>query len=701
MSRGSLNTSAQSWFKGNDYARLFSLDEYNRIAENISNIRNVAVISASETTRGKVIKHLKKQEVKFEGNYSHIKLGTVKDFKFIQLYHNEHGHDYLFNILVDGAVELADGVLFCMDINDEPGFKYRIMLKNLFDLGIKSTLVIYCGGNKFLVGANYQQSVNLNYDLDSDCSDSKNYDVPHFGTTSRILTEENPSWAAKDGILNLNNNNTSAKAARLSDWFYTLLTQHFFNDPPPEQFDRLDIFSAIAHTLPSPIVSQNRRAGELTSDKFAQLAIKNINTATQNKSLSLMETFGKVELEPSHRALYCRMFVGETKSGPDRFKIMIPSGNGVKIVRNAIAGQIVLISCSDRQFMEQDFGTVAAGFSKYAFLKIPKALIPNYSNELAYYILKPRDMRKSLFKDALKACKEHEHIRVGQERNLTAVYGPMVDQLNLVVDKIAAENDVVCIPFSRYRERISANTGEFSAFSPNGVFKITVTAEPNEMLFSDNRNILYWMKTENNVLVKGDDISHKDLAKFKTALVTSFSNLMYFGPILNEQMSSIRIRIAKFEILKNDTSEIASNEITTAMRFAMINAIKSASPLMLQPYYKVKVVCLRATADRARQLAIKENTCITKDIDPSKTQKYAIFEGMIPVRFALNLLEKFEQLLYHEAMICFEKGGIEWLYLPGYIDQPHSEATEVVRQERVRKKLPPLIFKRKNFYNNK
>eukprot|EP00761_Pharyngomonas_kirbyi_P007492 gb/GECH01007502.1/.p1 GENE.gb/GECH01007502.1/~~gb/GECH01007502.1/.p1 ORF type:complete len:202 (+),score=35.55 gb/GECH01007502.1/:1-606(+) len=189
-----------------------------------------------------------------------------------------------------------------------------------------------------------------------------------------------------------------------------------------------------------------------------------------------------------------------------------------------------------------------------------------------------------------------------------------------------------------------------------------------------------------NVLV---DQTHglQYIKDIEDSLKEAFTQLTCSGPLSGEPLRGVRFNLVDANI-HPDRTHRGPNQIVSAFQQSMSGALLAASPALMEPIYRVDVVCPESVVTRVyNTIAQRQGEVQSEEMLPQSNQ-YRL-NAFIPVRESLGLTGGLRSATGGQAFL--QASFSHWKQVPGDVYDESSIAHEVLKEIRSRKGFKPEI----------
>ncbi len=248
-------------------------------------------------------------------------------------------------------------------------------------------------------------------------------------------------------------------------------------------------------------------------------------------------------------------------------------------------------------------------------------------------------------------------------------------------------------PIVVYREGIAGKGAVVTAKSPNRQNKFSVQVEPLEEKFielvdqdklaENTRNILA-LDEHRNILIDLTK-SGQQLRKARSAIISGFRSACKAGPLCGEPLKDVRVKLLEAQ-LHEDPQQHKPVEIMQGIRRAIFGSFLTAKPILLEPIYKIGIsVPAKWVGECSRVVTSKRGKILTFE----QKGDTAMITGYIPVTETFGLSAELRSTASGHAF---------WQCIFDHWEKVSDNiATEVIKQIRERRGLPPEIPKPSKF----
>jgi elongation factor 2 len=252
--------------------------------------------------------------------------------------------------------------------------------------------------------------------------------------------------------------------------------------------------------------------------------------------------------------------------------------------------------------------------------------------------------------------------------------------LKFLKDYSSGVEIVASNPTADYRESVVGKGQVVMAKSPNKQNSLRVLVKP----FEEKTKNSWAFDEQNNVLV---DLTEdcKILPELRDNIISGFRWACKTGPLCEQPMRNVEVNLIDARIHEEPTLR-EPRQIMRAMSRAVLGSFLTAKPILLEPIYKIEIStptqwfgkCTIILASRRGKIQTVENR-----------GNIAMITGYIPVA---------ETFGFSAEMRSSTSGRVFWQSTFDRWERvPEKIATEVIRQTRMRKGLPPEIPKPSKF----
>lgn len=238
-------------------------------------------------------------------------------------------------------------------------------------------------------------------------------------------------------------------------------------------------------------------------------------------------------------------------------------------------------------------------------------------------------------------------------------------------------------PIADYQETILEKGLTVMASSPNKQSSLCVQAEParrkatRSVLRDAPKNVWAMDEKGNSLMNCTHEVKH--LGEVKDAVIQGFIWACKTGPLCEQPLRDVAVRIMDAQI-HEDPAKREPMQIMRAAGRAILGSFLTAKPVLLEPIYKIELstptpwfgTCTKIIKSRRGKIQATQNK-----------GALTIITGYIPVAGTFGLTTELRSVTSGHAF--WQSAFAQWRKVPEHI------ASEVIRQIRTRKGLPPEI----------